>query len=143
MTLGGLAIAVGLLVDAAIIVTENAVHRLRVDRDQPRRETVLRAASEVAPPIAFATLIVIAVFLPLLAMTGLEGRLYRPLAAAVIATLTASLLLALTLVPVVGSLVLRPPPPGRPEDVFLLRRIKAWYAPLLERALRHGVAVRV
>ncbi len=143
MTLGGLAIAVGLLVDAAIIVTENAVHRLRVDRDQPRRETVLRAASEVAPPIAFATLIVIAVFLPLLTMTGLEGRLYRPLAAAVIATLTASLFLALTLVPVVGSLVLRPPPPGRPEDVFLLRRIKAWYAPLLERALRHGVAVRV
>ncbi len=143
LTLGGLAIAVGLLVDAAIIVTENAVHRLRTDRDRPRRETVFRAASEVARPIAFATLIVIAVFLPLFAMTGIEGRMYRPLAAAVIATLSASLLLALTLVPTVGARVLRAPPADHPEDVRLLRRIKAGYAPLLDRALRHGAAVRV
>ena len=143
MTLGGLAIAVGLLVDAAIIVTENVVHRLRLHRDRPRRETALRAAEEVARPIAFATLIVIAVFLPLFAMTGIEGRMYRPLAAAVIATLMASLLLALTLVPVIAGLVLRAPPANAPEDVFLLRRIKEWYAPLLDRALRHGGWVRV
>jgi cobalt-zinc-cadmium resistance protein CzcA len=143
MTLGGLAIAVGLLVDAAIIVTENVVHRLSVDRDRPRREIVLEAASEVARPIAFATLIVVAVFLPLFAMTGIEGRMYRPLAAAVIATLSASLLLALTLVPTVGSLVLRAPPADRPQDVFVLRRIKSWYAPLLDRAVRHGGWVRL
>ncbi len=143
MTLGGLAIAVGLLVDAAIIVTENVVHRLRTDRDGPRRETALRAASEVSRPIAYATLIVVAVFLPLFAMSGVEGRMYQPLAAAVVATLTASLLLALTLVPIVGGLVLRAPPPGQPEDVLLLRRIKAWYAPLLERALRRGGWVRL
>lgn len=143
MTLGGLAIAVGLLVDAAIIVTENVVHRLRLHRDQPRRETALRAAEEVARPIAFATLIVVAVFLPLFAMTGIEGRMYRPLAAAVIATLAASLLLAVTLVPTVAGLVLRAPPADAPEDVFLLRRIKEWYAPLLDRALRHGGLVRV
>ncbi len=143
MTLGGLAIAVGLLVDAAIIVTENIVHRLGVHRERPRKETALHAASEVARPIAFATLIVIAVFLPLFAMTGIEGRMYRPLAAAVIATLAASLVLALTLVPTVGGLVLRAQPAGAPEEVFLLRRIKAWYAPLLDRALRHGGWVRV
>jgi cobalt-zinc-cadmium resistance protein CzcA len=143
MTLGGLAIAVGLLVDAAIIVTENVVHRLSVERDRSRREVALRAATEVARPIAFATLIVIAAFLPLFAMTGIEGRMYRPLATAVIATLAASLLLALTLVPTIGSLVLRAPTANSPEDVFLFRRIKAWYAPLLDRALRHGGRVRV
>jgi cobalt-zinc-cadmium resistance protein CzcA len=143
MTLGGLAIAVGLLVDAAIIVTENLVHRLRRDRDRPKQETALRAAAEVARPIAFATLIVIAVFLPLFAMTGIEGRMYRPLASAVVATLATSLLLALTLVPTLAVLLLRAPPANAPEDVLLLRRIKAWYAPLLARALRHGGWVRV
>ncbi len=103
MTLGGLAIAVGLLVDAAIIVTENVVHHLQRRPDAPRTEIALHAAMEVGRPIVFATLIVVAVFVPLFAMTGIEGRMYRPLAAAVVAALAASLLLALTLVPVAAG----------------------------------------
>ena len=92
MTLGGLAIAVGLLVDAAIIVAENVLHRT-AGRARPaeRRARALAAAVEVGRPIAFATLIVIAVFLPLFGMAGIEGRMYRPLAAAVVATVAAAL----------------------------------------------------
>jgi cobalt-zinc-cadmium resistance protein CzcA len=118
MTLGGLAIAVGLLVDAAIIVTENVVHRLATHRDDERRAVVLRAAIEVGRPIAFATLIIIAVFVPLFGMSGIEGRMYRPLAAAVIAAVGSALLLALTIVPLVAGAMLRPPRPGAPEDVW-------------------------
>ena len=137
LTLGGLAIAVGLLVDAAIILTENVYHRLTVSvRSRPRREVALAAAIEVGRPIAFATLIVIAVFIPLFAMSGIEGRMYRPLAAAVVAAMAASLALALTLVPVLAGWLLRPAPLGAAEDVALIRRIKAFYAPLLDRCMR-------
>jgi cobalt-zinc-cadmium resistance protein CzcA len=139
MTLGGLAIAVGLLVDAAIIVTENIVHRLTEHREEEkRRETALRAAVEMGRPIAFATLIVIAVFAPLFAMSGIEGRMYQPLAAAVIAALAASLLLALTLVPVASGLALRPRPAGRAEDVWLIARLKRSYAPLFDACIRRA-----
>ncbi len=144
LTLGGLAIAVGLLVDAAIILTENVYHRLTVSKGVgSRRETVLAAAIEVGRPIAFATLIVIAVFSPLFAMSGIEGRMYRPLAAAVVAAMAASLALALTLVPVLAGWLLRPAPPGKEEDVALIRRVKAVYAPLLDRCMRHAGLVRV
>jgi cobalt-zinc-cadmium resistance protein CzcA len=143
MTLGGLAIAVGLLVDAAIIVTENIVHRLRDGAGpQARREEALSAALEVGRPITFATLIVVSVFIPLFAMTGIEGRMYQPLAAAVVACLAASLALALTLVPVASGLLLRPRKEGRQEDVWLIRRVKAWYAPLLDACMRRAGWVR-
>ncbi len=142
MTLGGLAIAVGLLVDAAIIVTENVVHHLQRQPDAPRRDVALRAAAEGGRPIVFATLIVIAVFVPLFAMTGIEGRMYRPLAAAVAATLTASLVLAVTLVPVAAGLLLRPRGRGH-DDVWIIRRLKALYAPALDGCLRHAGVVRV
>ena len=138
MTLGGLAIAVGLLVDAAIIMVENILHRLSgATSKRERRERALSAALEVARPIAFATLIVIVVFLPLFGMTGIEGRMYQPLAAAVIAAMVAALVLALTLVPMAAALVLHPPRSGGDEDVALLRAVKRWYAPVLDRSLRH------
>ena len=142
MTLGGLAIAVGLLVDAAIIMAENIVHRMTIHRGEgSRKEQALHAASEVGRPIAFATLIVIAVFLPLFAMSGIEGRIYMPLAAAVIAAIGASLVLALTLVPVASALVLRPRPEGKPEDVWLVRRLKQIYAPVLDTCMRRPKTV--
>ena len=137
MTLGGLAIAVGLLVDAAIIMVENALHRLATHRNEPRGMVVLAAAVEVGRPIAFATLIVMAVFLPLFGMSGMEGRMYMPLAAAVVSAVGAALLLALTAVPVAGSIVLRAPALGASDDVAILRRLKASYGPLLDRCLRH------
>lgn len=143
MTLGGLAIAVGLLVDAAIIVTENVVHRLTQHRHADRMKTALAAAVEVGRPITFATLIVIAVFTPLFAMTGIEGRMYKPLAAAVIAAVAASLVLALTLVPLGAGLILRPRPEGKEEDVRIIRAIKARYAPLLDWCMAHAGLVRI
>jgi heavy metal efflux system protein len=143
MTLGGLAIAVGLLVDAAIIVTENVLHHLRRRPDAPRREVALHAAMEVARPIFFATLIVVAVFTPLFAMSGIEGRMYRPLAAAVVAALAASLVLAVTVVPVAAAVWLRAPRAGVEEDVWLIRRLKRVYAPVLDRAMRHAGLVRM
>jgi cobalt-zinc-cadmium resistance protein CzcA len=144
MTLGGLAIAVGLLVDAAIIMVENILHRLSgAASKRERRERALSAALEVARPIAFATLIVIVVFLPLFGMTGIEGRMYQPLAAAVIAAMVAALVLALTLVPIAAALLLRPPRSGADEDVAVLRKVKQWYAPLLDRCLRHPRVVAI
>ena len=144
MTLGGLAIAVGLLVDAAIIMVENILHRLSGAASRAEaRDRALAAAVEVARPIAFATFIVIVVFLPLFVMTGIEGRMYEPLSAAVMAAMAAALILALTLVPIVAALVLRPARPGAAEDVALLRLVKRAYAPVLDRCLRHPVLVAV
>ena len=141
MTLGGLAIAVGLLVDAAIIVTENIVHRLTGTSGEGHKEIAIRAAGEVGRPIAFATVIVIAVFLPLFGMSGIEGRMYQPLAAAVMAAVAASLILALSLVPVVGALVLRAPKAGAHQDVWLMRQVKTAYAPVLDFCLSHRLLV--
>jgi cobalt-zinc-cadmium resistance protein CzcA len=143
MTLGGLAIAVGLLVDSAIIVVENVLHRLSQHRIGDRKAFALAAAVEVGRPIAFATLIVIAVFVPLFAMSGIEGRMYQPLAGAVIAAVLAALVLSLTLVPVVAAGVLRPRREGQQEDVAIIRGIKRVYRPLLEGALRHAGIVRI
>lgn len=144
MTLGGLAIAVGLLVDASIIVVENVVHRIQGARTATeRRERAVNAAVEVGRPIAFATLIVIAVFLPLLGMTGIEGRMYGPLAAAVIASMVAALGLALTLTPVTAGLVLRPHAMGAADDVWLIRRLKAIYTPALAWCMHHAGLTRV
>lgn len=139
MTLGGLAIAVGLLVDASIIVTENALHRLG-GGVADRAEAVRRATLEVGRPIAFATLIVVVVFLPLFALSGIEGRTYRPLAAAVIAAMAAALLLALTLTPLASARLLRARPRGH-EDTALVAAIKRRYAPLLDALLARPRAV--
>ena len=139
MTLGGLAIAVGLLVDAAIIMAENIVHRMTVNRGVgSRKDHALAAAIEVGRPIAFATLIVVAVFLPLYGMSGIEGRMYQPLAVAVIAAVGSSLVLALALVPILAGLFLRPRPEDRPEDVGAIRQLKRVYAPLLDACTRRS-----
>lgn len=150
MTLGGLAIAVGLLVDASIIMVEGISHRLTT-RAAPagdatpaeRRAIALAAAIEMGRPIAFAAAIVVAVFLPLLWMTGIEGRMYRPLAAAVIAALASSLVLALTAVPVAAALFLSPRRRAADEDTWIIARVKQLYAPLLDGAMRHAGAVRL
>lgn len=135
MTLGGLAIAVGLLVDAAIIMVENILHRLSNPTREGAGDRALHAAQEVARPIAFATLIVIVVFLPLFGMSGIEGRMYQPLAAAVMAAMAAALVLSVTLVPIAAARLLRPARPGVEEDVVALRVLKRGYAPLLDWCL--------
>jgi cobalt-zinc-cadmium resistance protein CzcA len=143
MTLGGLAIAVGLLVDASIIVVENVVHRIQGTRTiDERKQTAVSAAVEVGRPIAFATLIVIAVFIPLFGMTGIEGRMYGPLAAAVISSMVAALGLAVSLMPVASGLFLRPHRAHKADDVWLIRRLKGLYTPTLAWCMRRAGLVR-
>jgi len=143
MTLGGLAIAVGLLVDAAVIMVENLAHRLHEHRDhiEPRRVALTRAAAEVGVPVLTAVLVILAVFIPLLAIGGLAGRLYAPLAVAIATAMTLSLVLSFTLVP---ALVERFLPPGSLlEEPKPVRAIKAIYKPGLNWAMKHGVLVQV
>jgi cobalt-zinc-cadmium resistance protein CzcA len=142
MTLGGLAIAVGILVDAAIIMTENIHHRMLTGSGD-RQQRVLQGAMEVGRPIAFATLIIIAVFLPLFLMTGIEGRLYRPLSLTVASAMLASLALSLTLVPMLCAWWLKSSDQGAEEsDVPVIRAIKRVYVPSLQWAFRHAWLIR-
>lgn len=143
MTLGGLAIAVGLLVDAAVIMVENLTHRLSGQRDPDvsRRVALTQAAAEVGLPILTAVLVILAVFIPLLALGGLAGRLYAPLALAIASAMTLSLLLSFTLVP---ALVERFLAPGASlEEPRLVQAIKRVYRPALDWAMTHGALVRV
>ena len=143
MTLGGLAISVGLLVDAGVIMVENLAHRLHTHRDhiEPREVALTRAAAEVAVPILTAVLVILAVFIPLLAIGGVAGKLYAPLAIAVASAMTLSLILSFTLVP---ALVDRFLPPGSfLEEPRFVVAIKTFYKPGLEWAMRHGAMVQV
>ncbi|HCU37522.1 MAG TPA: CusA/CzcA family heavy metal efflux RND transporter [Armatimonadetes bacterium] len=143
MSLGGLAIAVGIMVDASIIMIENIYHRFhqsRANLNQPgvRQAVAHKAAIEVGRPIAFATLIIVAVFLPLFMMGGIEGLLLRPLAVTVSAAMLVALALSLTLTPVLGLRLLRPSPHRESDgEVAFVRWLKGHYAPLLEWTLRH------
>jgi cobalt-zinc-cadmium resistance protein CzcA len=143
MTLGGLAIAVGLLVDAGVIMVENLVHRLQAARDAgaPRAARLAGAAAEVAVPIATAVLVILAVFVPLLAIGGVAGKLYAPLAVSVAAAMALSLVFSFTLVPVLVDRFL--PPGSRLDEPRLVIAIKSLYRPLLDFALRRGAVVQV
>ena len=146
MTLGGLTIAIGLLVDDAIIAVENVFRRLRSVRTAGEglglapREVVAAATSEVIHPILFATLIIVLVFLPVLFLPGLEGRLLRPLGLAFMTALGASLLVALTVTPVLSALLLGRSGAERTEP-WLIRTLLRLYRPTLEICLRHRLLV--
>jgi len=144
MTLGGLAIAVGLLVDAGVIMVENLVHRLHErggPRGQERHQVIDAAAAEVTVPITTAVLVILATFLPLLAVGGVAGKLYAPLSVAVTAAMALSLLLSLTLVPVLVDRLLVPGTRlGEPRLVAFVKRL---YRPCLDFALARNRTVQV
>jgi CzcA family heavy metal efflux pump len=149
MTLGGLTIAIGALVDDAIIDVENVFRRLRLNQERgpeerrPALDVIFAASSEVRKPILFATLIIICVFLPLFFLPGMEGRLLRPLGLAYVVALAASLLVSLTVTPVLCYFLLRGGRVlGRPEP-GLLRALKRRYERDLERALARPRATYV
>ena len=141
MSLGGLAIAIGMLVDAAVVVVENTVARLGPEAagaHLPRLHRVYAAAREVATPVAAGMLIIVLTFLPLLTLEGLEGKLFSPVALTIVFALGASLLLSLTFVPVVASFVLKEHAHSEP---WLMRKIDGFYRPLLDKVLaRPGMA---
>lgn len=150
MTLGGLAIAIGELVDDAIVDVDNVVRRLRDRAALPEgerasvRSTVLEASREIRSSIVSATYIIVLVFAPLLLLEGLEGRLLRPLAIAYTVAILASLVVAVTVTPVLCSLLL-PSGVARADgrEPPVLRWIGRGYAPALSAALRHPSRVAV
>jgi cobalt-zinc-cadmium resistance protein CzcA len=142
MTLGGLAIAVGLLVDAAVIMVENLIHRLQENTGAaPRHQIFVTAAAEVALPILTAVLVILAVFIPLISMGGLAGKLYAPLALAVASAMTISLVFSFTLVPILVDRFV--PPRSRLSEPKVVALVKWAYRPALKWALSHGALVRV
>ncbi|MBK8122200.1 MAG: efflux RND transporter permease subunit [Dokdonella sp.] len=136
MSLAGLAIGIGMMVDGAVVMVENAfrvmAERLEHGEKVNRTAAVLTAAREVANPIAFAIIIIIVVFLPLFALEGLEGKMFKPMAFNIAFAMAGSLVLSLTLIPVLASLILKPKPE---RDTWLVARIKRGYRPLLDKAL--------
>jgi cobalt-zinc-cadmium resistance protein CzcA len=138
MSLG--AIDFGLIVDSSVIMVENCVRRLGIEgRTRSRAAIVLDAAIEVRKPTLFGELIIAIVFLPILTLEGVEGKLFRPMALTVIFALLGSMILSMTAVPALASLLLRP---GRGEehDVWLVRLIKRAYEPILGLVQRHPAA---
>ncbi|MFZ6742859.1 efflux RND transporter permease subunit [Undibacterium sp. JH2W] len=136
MSLGGLAIAIGMLVDAAVVVVENIVQRLAHDTTAgklPRLHMIYRAVREVSLPVTSGMLIIITVFLPLLTLEGLEGKFFVPVALTIVFALAGSLLLSFTIIPVLASYLLRA---VRHEEPWLPRKLLTWYAPMLAWAMR-------
>jgi CzcA family heavy metal efflux pump len=148
MTLGGMAIAIGALVDDAVICVENVFRRLRENRHlpasarRPAHEVVFEASREIQPSIVIATLIIMVVFVPLFFLSGIEGRMLRPLGVAYIVSILASLVVALTVTPALATYLL----PGTrametEEESWISRNLKRLYAPTLERVLARPVPV--
>ncbi|MCF6203204.1 MAG: CusA/CzcA family heavy metal efflux RND transporter [Methylococcaceae bacterium] len=131
MSLGGLVIAIGMLVDSAIVVVENITTHL-ADKEKSKRlphlHTIYRATKEVALPVTSGTLIIIIVFLPLLTLQGLEGKLFTPVALTIVFALGSALLLAFTAIPVISSWLLKQIPD---EEPWLPRQLQKLYHPIL------------
>ena len=138
MSLGGLAIAIGMIVDGAIVVTENTVERLNERGGENRLHTVYRAAGEVAMPTAAGTLIICLVFVPLITLQGLEGKLFSPVALTIVFALGGAMLLAMTLIPVLAAFTLRP---GKGREAVLMRLIGPAFEWTLARALKAPVII--
>ena len=138
MSLGGLTIAIGMLVDAAVVVVENIVSQL-ADKEKtkvlPRLHLIYRAVKSVSVPVTSGIAVIIIVFLPLLTLQGLEGKLFIPVALTIVFALSGSLLLSLTVIPVLASYLLKN---VSHEEPWLPRVLKKLYAPLLNWSLGHG-----
>jgi cobalt-zinc-cadmium resistance protein CzcA len=141
MSLGGLAIAIGMLVDAAVVIVENIeAHQSRAAGSAPRPmlHMIFRAAREVAPPVVSGIAIIAIVFLPLLTLQGLEGKLFAPVALTIVFALASSLLLSLTIIPVLASFLLTK---GQHHTPWLVRKLDHQYERLLNWSLTNTKTV--
>ncbi len=134
MSLSGLAIAVGMIVDGTIVIVENSFRKLHEHPTADKLELISSAAKEVAKPVTFAILIIAAVFIPLLSLEGLAGKLYVPMALNIVFVMLGSLVVALVLVPILAYLLLKPSKSG---ENSLMKGIKRFYHPILSFALKH------
>ncbi len=135
MSLSGLAIAVGMIVDGTIVIVENSFRKLHDEPDADRLTVIADSAKEVATPVTFAVLIIAAVFIPLLSLDGLAGKLYSPMALNIVFVMLGSLAVALILVPVLTFLLLKP---SQSKENFVMKGIKKAYTPMLMFALSHA-----
>ena len=141
MSLSGLAIAIGMLVDAGVVVTENVIARLAKPAagvPAPKLHEIYRAVVEVAAPVTGGVVIIAVVFLPLLTLEGLEGKLFRPVALTIVIALAISLVLSLTVVPALASMILRSHAEHEP---WLMRQLSRRFEPLFKRLLLRDRAV--
>lgn len=122
MSLGGLVIAIGMLVDASVVIVENIVNQLSRNKSLPRLHVIYRACKEVAVPVVVGTTIVLIVFSPLMTLTGLEGKLFTPVALTIVFAMISALLLSLTIIPILASLLLKNEPVKDPKIVTLLQQ---------------------
>jgi cobalt-zinc-cadmium resistance protein CzcA len=140
MSFGGLAIGIGLMVDASIVMVENIYGRMSREPNEDRVVASEKAALEVGRPVFFAITIIIVVFVPILTLQGMEGKMFSPLALTVAMAMAGSLLCALTAIPVISSLVLIPPASSDarkgPSEPLIVRILKSIYRPCLLAAWR-------
>jgi cobalt-zinc-cadmium resistance protein CzcA len=141
MSLGGLAIAIGMVCDASIVVVENIMRHLAERKGSAVNRMVIisEAVKEVARPVAFAIMIIIVVFAPLFSLEQMEGKMFKPLALTMCFAMFGSLVVALTAIPVLGSLVIRGGVAS--EDHWTTRRLLQGYSSLLDRVLRRPRSV--
>ena len=140
MSLGGLAIAIGLLVDAAVVVVENIEARIAEHKhlELSLPFLILQAAAEVAAPVTAGIAIIVIVFLPLLSLQGLEGKLFTPVALTIVFALASSLILSLTVIPVLSSFILKQ---VVHETPWLVRHLDQLYSKILDWSLRNQRSV--
>jgi len=136
MSLGGLAISIGMMVDATVVMVENIYRHLEEHREHSTREAILAAAQEIGRPIFFAIIIIIAVFLPVFTLQGIEGKLFKPLAYAVTFSMFGSMLMALCIAPMLCALWLRLKK-GAVRENPIIRFVKGIYVPVLKWSIRH------
>ncbi len=135
-SLGGLAISIGMMVDATVVMVENIYRHLEEHREHSMREAILVAAQEIGRPMFFAILIIIAVFLPVFTLQGIEGKLFKPLAYAVTFSMFGSLLMALCIAPTLCAMWLKMKT-GEPRQNPIIRFFKAIYVPVLRWTMNH------
>ncbi len=129
MSLGGLIIAIGMLIDSAVVVVENAFEKLSANTKTTKLHAIYRSCKEIAVSVVSGVVIIIVFFVPILTLQGLEGKMFRPLAQSIVYALLGTLVLSITIIPVVSSLVLKATPHS---ETFLMRFLNRIYAPLLE-----------
>src|SRR5215813_10108557 len=137
-SLGGLAISIGMMVDATVVMVENIYRHLEEHREHSMQAAILVAAQEIGRPMFFAILIVIAVFLPVFTLQGIEGKLFKPLAYAVTFSMIGSMLMALCIAPMLCAIWLRLKE-GEVRPNPIIRFVKGIYVPVLKFAIRHKV----